>query len=440
MRFFGVFSRLSMPTFDISYLPHSEVKIAFEVTPEEAKPYLDEAVRDLTAKRPIPGFRPGKATYQDVKVAFGEMAIYETALERIVRANYVSTVMSNDIHPVGSPSINVDQLVPGQNIKFTVIAPIEPKVEKMPDFAKCKVTKKETKVGDKEMEDALEEMRKMRRQEVVVDRAATAEDLVVIDLEMKKDGVLLEGGAGRGHRVYLAENHYIPGFSKELVGVKKGDERTFTLPFPADHFQKNVAGQDVEFNVKTTDVYELQLPKLDEEFSKGVGFDTMDALKAKLKENMQMEQDQKRDEAAEIEMLEKLTDDASFTEVPEVLVNEEVRRMMVELQEGVEGQGMKWDDYLSSIKKTTSDLKMDFASQAIRRVKVAVLVKEIAKQEKIEVTDEEVDAEIDRILSQVPDTDDQTRERITSADYREYVQIRMRNNKALGWLKEKCMK
>src|SRR5574337_265779 len=253
-----------MPETKIIQLPKSEVKIEFTVSLEEAKPYLEEAVRDLTTAKPIPGFRPGKATYEDAKRAFGEMKILETALERIVRAFYIKTILNENIDTIGSPSISVDQLTPGQAIKFSVIAPIEPKVEQFPNFTKCQVKTKPVQVTETQVDEAIDQIRKMRRTEARVERAATADDLVIIDLEMKKAGVILEGGSSQDYRVYLNEEHYIPGFTKELVGMKAGDERSFSLSFPAEHFQKHLAGQPVDFTAKAKGVFELQMPPVDD--------------------------------------------------------------------------------------------------------------------------------------------------------------------------------
>ncbi|MBM3204359.1 trigger factor [Candidatus Uhrbacteria bacterium] len=428
-----------MPDIIVTNLPQAKTKIEFTVSPEEAKPYLDEAVKDLTTAKPIAGFRPGKATYDDAKREFGEMRIWETALERLVRAQYVKTILDKGIDTVGSPEISVDQLTPGQAIKFTVIAPIAPQVTNFADLTTCKVKTKEIAVGDKEVDNAIEQMRKMRRSEARVDRPATMEDLIVIDLEMKKDHVLLEGGSGKDYRVYLSEDHYIPGFNKQMEGIKAGEERTFSLPFPDEHFQKHLAGQTVDFTAKATSVFELQLPEANDEFAKGVGIDTIQALRDKLKENLTMEQKSRSKEAAEIEMLEKLVDASTFSEVPDLLVNEEVRRMLAELEQGVEEQGMKWADYLSSIKKTVDELKLDFAAQALRRIKTAVLIKALAQREKISVTEEELDKEVDHILESLRADDKQTRERVSSPEYREYLSIQIRNRKTLEWLRKECI-
>jgi len=425
--------------FTVTKLPKSEVKIEFEIPWDETASYRDEAVREISTAKPLPGFRPGKATYRDVARIYGEMSILEQALERIVRANYVKTVVGEKLETVGSPAVQVDQLTPGQSIKFTTTTPIAPEVTNMPALKDCSVKKAQKEATDANIDEALEEMRKMRRTEVKVDRPATMNDLVIVDMEMSRDHVALEGGVGKDYRVYLTESHYIPGLTEKLEGIKEGEERTFTLAFPEAHFQKHLAGQNVDFKVKATSVYELQLPTVDEAFAKGVGMDSVDALRAKMKENMQQEMDQRSAEAAELEMLEALVGKSSFSEVPEILINEEVRRMQHELQHGVEEQGMKWEDYLSSIQKTEADLKLDFVKQAIRRIQTAVLIKAFAKQQDIDVADEEVDAEIDRILEHLPAGQEETRQHVLSADYREYVKVTMRNRRTLDWLKKECI-
>lgn len=424
----------------ITRLPSGEVKIEFEIPWEETQAYRDEAAKDLSKAKPLPGFRPGHATYEDVKRAYGEMAIAEAALERIVRAQYVKTVLAEKLDTVGSPAISVEKLAPGEAIQFTTTTALVPEVTKLPDLSACRVERKDKKVNDAMVEEAVDEMRRMRRVESPVDRAATMDDMVVIDMEMSQNHVALEGGTGKDYRVYLSEKNYIPGMTEKLVGMKPGDEKSFTLPFPAEHFQKHLAGKEVDFKVKATQVFEMQMPKADDEFAKGVGLDTMDALRAKLKENMQVEEENRAAESAEIAMLEKLVDSAQFSETPAILINEEVNRMMHELEHGLEDQGLDMATYLQQIKKTKDELKLDFTQQAIRRIRTAVLIKEFAKREKIDVTDEELDAEIDRILATVPESQNETRAHVTSPDYRDYVKIQLRNRKTLEWLKKECVK
>ncbi|MFO0764799.1 MAG: trigger factor [Patescibacteria group bacterium] len=428
-----------MPTSKTTLLPKAQVQISFEVPWEEALPYLEEAAKDISKAKPLPGFRPGHATYEDVKRAHGEMAILETAIERIVRSAYVKTVLAEKLNTVGSPSITMDALTPGQTIKFTTVVSIVPTITKLASYDACKVKKNKTEVNEAQVEEAIDQMRKMRAEDIKVERAATLEDMVMIDMEMVHNNVTLEGGKGADYRVYLNEPHYIPGMTEQLVGVKEGDEKTFVLPFPENHYQKHLAGKDITFVTKTKGVFERKMPTANDEFAKAYGLEGIADLRSKLKENLINETESRAAEAAEIEMLEKLVDASTFGDVPDVLINEEVNRMMKELEHGIEEQGMTMENYLSSIKKTKDDLKLDFIKQAIRRINTAILIKEVSVKEKLEVTEEEIDAEIDTILDQVPADDAATRERVTSPDYREYVSIQMRNRKAIEFLKAKCI-
>lgn len=424
----------------IEKLQGSKVKLSFVVTPEEAKPYLDEAVSELSASKPIPGFRPGKAPYSEIVKIFGEMTIWEHALERIVRARYVSAVLENDLDPVGSPEISVEKLTPNQDIAFTVIAPIAPIVETMADYKKERITFTAKDVTDEQLEKAVKELRMMQRKETASTEPLEKDGAIVIDLEIKKDNVILEDGTANNYRIYMTEPHYIPGFIDQLVGMKAGEEKTFKLEFPKEHYQKHLAGQPVEFHVKAKTVFKLDLPELNDDFAKTLGQASMDALKELIKKNLSLEEEGRAREKSEIELLEKLVDESRFSDVPEMLVNEEVIKMLGELQRSVEERGMKMEDYLASIKKTRDELKLEFAPQALRRIRAATLIKHVAKAEGIKITDEEADVEVDRILANIPDTDKETRERVSSPEYREYVAIMMRNRKALELLRKQGIK
>lgn len=428
-----------MPTSKITLLPKAQVQISFEVPWEEALPYLEEAAKDISKAKPLPGFRPGHASYEDIKRAHGEMAILESGIERIVRSAYVKTVLAEKLNTVGSPSIDMDALTPGQTIKFTTKVSIVPTITKLADYSACKVKKTKTEINEAQVEEAIDQMRKMRAEDIKVERAATLDDMVMIDMEMLHDNVTLEGGKGADYRVYLSEPHYIPGMAEQLVGLKEGEEKTFVLPFPENHYQKHLAGKDIKFITKAKGVFERKMPTANDEFAKAYGLESIEILRSKLKENLVNETESRAAEAAEIEMLETLVNASTFGDVPDVLINEEVNRMMKELESGIEEQGMTMENYLSSIKKTKDDLKLDFIQQAIRRINTAILIKEISVKEKLDVTEEEIDAEIDTILEQVPADDAASRERVISPEYREYVSIQMRNRKAIEFLKAKCI-
>ncbi|MDF1497357.1 MAG: trigger factor [Patescibacteria group bacterium] len=425
----------------INELPGSKVELKFTVTPEEVKPYLDVVVEEVGKEKTIPGFRPGKAPKEEIiKVLGGEMQLWQLALERIVRTWFVKTVLDKGYETIGSPEIAVDQLTPGQDVKFTCTVAIMPTIRKAHEVAEPFVKMDVKDVKDEEVEKAIEELRAMRRKEVASIKPSQKEGMVLVDMEMKKDGVLLEGGQAKDYKIYLNENHYIPKLAEQLLGVNKGDKKTFTLPFPADHFEKLYAGKDIDFEVDVKEVYEIQLPEVNDEFTKSLGIETVEALKDVLRQNMKSENERRALEVAEIELLETLVEKSSFTEVPEILLKEETRRMFEEMRHDIEQRGGKMEDYLTSIKKSADEFKIDMLPTAEKRVKTAVYVKHIAKENDLTVSDEELDMEIDKVLEQAKDQDQEVKDRITSPEYREYVQAMMRNRKTLEFLKEKGIK
>ncbi len=229
-------------------------------------------------------------------------------------------------------------------------------------------------------------------------------------------------------------------FAEKLVGVKKGDETRFELDFPTDHYQKHLAGAPATFQVKVNEVYELAKPELNDEFAKGVGVESVEKLRELIRTNLQEEEDRRASEAAEIELLQTLTKESTFSEIPDLLVSEEVRRMIRELQSTLEERGGNMEDYLSSLKRSKDDLALDFIPQAMDRIKTAVLIKAIAKLENIAASDADIDAEQDRLLAGVKADDKNTREIIISPEYRDYIASQMRNRQVIELLKQKGIK
>ncbi len=422
----------------ITELPGSKIELKFTVTPEEAQPFIDATLTEVGKDKQIPGFRPGKAPKEEIiKLIGGEMQLLQLALERIVRTNFVKTVLDKGYETIGSPEIAVDQLTPGQDIKFTCTVALMPKINKAHEVNEPFVNINVKDVKEEEVEKAIEELRAMRRKEVVSLKPAQKEGMVLVDMEMKKDGVLLEGGQAKDYRIYLNENHYIPKLAEQLIGANKGDKKTFTLPFPEDHFDKLYAGKDVDFEVDVKEVYEIQLPEVNDEFAKELGLESAQALKDLLRKNLIMENERRALEVAEVELLETLVEKSAFTEVPEILLKEETRRMFEEMRHDIEHRGGRMEDYLASIKKSSDEFKLDMLPMAEKRVKTAVYVKHVAKENQIEVSNEELDMEIDRVLDAAKDQSKETKEQISSPEYRDYVGAMMRNRKTLEHLKEK---
>ena len=429
-----------MANIQIENLPKNSLKIRITIPHEDVAPFLEEAALRLSEETSIPGFRPGKAGLEVMKARMGEQKIYEEALESIVRKTYVEAVESNKIETVGSPKIDVEKLAPGNDIVYTAEVALMPKVTKLADWHKLTVDKKPHDVTDKDMDLALTDLQRMQTKEVraTSGAAATETDKVVISMNMKKEGVPVEGGQSPNHAIYLTESYYIPGFKEQIVGMKEGEQKTFTLTFPTEHTSKFLAGSAVEFDVSMKEIFLLDHPELDDAFASSLGQKDMATLKDLLKKNLEGEKALEEKGRQEREILEKLAKESHFDDIPDLLLNEEINKMIHELERGATEQGMQFDEYLKSIKKTIAELKMEFAAPALTRIKVALILRELAKTENIEVTDAEVEESLDKIAERYEDKE--ARDRIYDPEYRGYVEYTLKNRKAIEKLREAMVK
>jgi len=420
--------------YEVKELPKGLVEIEFTLPTEEIEGDLKHAAKHLAEHKPIDGFRPGKATYEIIKEKFGDMAIYQEALPDIVRRAYVTAVRDKNLQVYGEPEINVTMLAPENPVSFVAKVAILPEI-KLTDIRKIKVSAKEVKVEDCDVDKALAELQKMQTQEVKVDRELGEKDKAVVDMDMSQGGVPTEGGQARGHGIYMDEEQYVPGLKDKLIGQKVGETREFKLKFPKDHFQKNLADQEVEFKVTLNEVHELQHPEVNDEFAQKLGKKDVADLRAAIKENMVQEADEKQRQSRELEALEKIADKSKFGDVPEQIINDEVERMMEELEHGVRSRGLDFDDYLKSIKKTVAELKLEFTGQALKRIKTSLIIRAVAEQEKVEVSDAEVVAEIEKAMNSYSDNPE-AQERVKSEEYQDYVRLRLRNRATVDLIRE----
>lgn len=419
---------------NIEKLPKSEVRISFVVAPEEIRGDLEAAAKRISEAVRFDGFRPGKVPYDVVKGKVGEMAILNEAIEDVIRHAYAKTVIENGLKPIGSPEIDVAKIAPGNPLEFSATFTVLPAVTKLPALSDIKVAAKATKAEESEVDKALAELQRMQTKENEVDRPATAKDKVTMDLRIERDHVAIEGGAAKDHAVYLSEPYYIPGFTEEIVGMGKGDSKTFSLTFPETHFQKNLAGQKADFTAEVKKVEELIPPELDDGFAKSLGQESLGKLRELLAENIAAEAADKEVERQEAEALEALVQKSQFEDIPEKIVKAETEKMVHELEHSVAERGLEFKDYLASIKKTREGLLLEFAPQAVKRVKTILAIRALADREGIEVPEDEVAAKVERTMNQYKD-DPEAQKEIRSEEYADQVRTALRNRKTIEFLR-----
>lgn len=425
-----------MANIEIIKETETSVKLTVTVPTDELIPFLEEAAREISKKAKFPGFRPGHAPYAEVVGKVGEMAVYEAALEMVVQKTFVKAVLEHGLETISRPEINVTQLVPGSDLVYEAKVSLVPHVKKLADWKNLSMKKNPIAVTDKEVNQALEDLADLRRKEV---RAAAGEtigkaDKVVVDLEMKREGVPIEGGQSKGSFVFMDQESYLPGLQEAILGMKEGESKMFPLTFPLEHFQKHLAGKEVEVTAQVKEIYHLERPAIDEELAKSVDFDTLAALKVKLNENIGAEKEREEEARFERTLLETIAEKSEFEDLPKNLIESELGKMLQELQYQVISQGLSFDDYLASIKKTQGELKREFEPQAKRRLEIALTLKFIAKEEGVTVPEEELLSLIEERAKGVEDQ--ATRERIYSPEFREYQGNILRNRAVIDLLKK----
>ena len=425
-------------------LEKAQVELLVELSVEEFKPYIEKGAKKVSKEAKIDGFRSGKIPYDVLKQKVGEMVILEESA-RIAINETLEEVIKKHVEgsPVGSPKVDIAKLAPGNPMEYKVVLALLPEV-KIEKYKDLKIKTKKTEIDPKELEKALDELREMRVQEALVDEEIKAGFKVMVDMQMFLDNVPVDGGQTKDTAVIVGKDYIVPGFDKKLIGAKKGDTKNFSLPYPKDYHMQNLAGKMVDFKVIVKDVYKREMPELDDKFAITLGLKTIDELKKNIEKNILEQKQKESSQLEERDMLEKIIANTKFSDLAELLIEHESQTMTQELKYQVEAQGGKFDEYLSSIGKTQDQITLDMLPEAIKRVKVSLIIREVAKLEKIDATEEDVKKHIDGMRSyyngpqfQGEEKDKQeVLKRLDTQEYKNYVLNVLSSQKVIKSLRE----
>ncbi|OGH77606.1 MAG: trigger factor [Candidatus Magasanikbacteria bacterium RIFCSPLOWO2_12_FULL_47_9b] len=416
---------------------NASVTITITVLPEEYQHHLEKAAKRISDRSAIRGFRKGKAPFDIIKKEVGDMAILEEALESIVHEFYYTAVLEEKLDVVGMPKIDVKKIAPANELEFSATVALFPSVSVAnPDTITVK--KRSVSVDPSQIDKTLAALRGMRAKEAAKSGPAAKDDAIVIDMAMTVDNVPIEGGQANDYRVYLNEDHYIPGFNDQLLGLEKGSTKEFSLTFPDTHYQKQLAGKKVAFIVTAKEVFDRELPELTDEFAKTLGQESAQKLRERIEQNIFEEEQKKANDAAEIEILEKMIDASSFGEIPDILIDAEREKMMFELRRDLERHNVSIDQYLGDIKKKEKDLFEEFKERAVRRVKASLLSRQIAQEQNFTVEDAELQSEL-AALKDIYKDNAEYRDRLKRPEVKDTIAIQLQNKKVMAWLKAKIL-
>ena len=375
-------------------------EIEIKVEGKEWEEALDKAFKEANKKAKIDGFRPGHAPKEVFIKKYGEQALYMDAAEAVVDGAYEKMLKENekDLEDlVARPDVQVKD-INGEGVTFNFVLTMRPEV-KLGDYKKINVKREKAKVTAEEIEDTIENIRHRYAEDVLKDGEIKDGDVAVIDFDGFVDGVAFEGGKGENYSLKIGSGTFIPGFEEQLIGLKSGDEKDVEVTFPEDYHAEDLKGKKATFKVKVHEVKEVKVPELDKDFFEDLGMegvDTKEKLEAKISESILTNKESELENKYIDELLEAAAKDTEV-DIPEVMIDDELERMIREYDSHLRSQGITLEQFYKFTNSDEEALKSQMRPEAARRVKHRLMLEEIAKQEKIEISDEEANKEAERL-------------------------------------------
>lgn len=426
---------------NVKNLPKSQIEFEVILPYADIVPDLEKAAKELSKKHAIKGFRPGKASLDVVQKSLGKAKVLEHAINIIVPRTLIDVLhdqKEEEIEVIGRPEIAIKQIVPEQDVIYTAKFSRLP-VVRVHDLDSIKTKRKEVKVGEEKHKRVIRDLQKMRAKETSVKRPIKKGDKVLLDMKLSLAGVPVEGGNQRGIMIWVGEDQMVPGYNERIIGASVGQKLNFELKFPEKYHVAHLAGKNIEFEVIIKNVFEVELPDLNDEFARGLGaFKTFGEFEAKLKDNLKEEAEHEEDVRVERELLRELVKKSEIGELPEILVEHEMSMALQEIKSGVEQRGIRYKEWLESLKKTEGEIEKDLRPQAEERARASLITRQIAKDEGIEVTEEEIEAEVNAQLMKYKGNE-QAEKNIQSNEFRDLARREIENRKVMDYLKNKCV-
>jgi trigger factor len=372
----------------------SSIKLEVELPPERLTRAVDDAVRRLSRRTRVPGFRPGKAPRNMLERVLGPGVVLDEAVEHLVQDAYRQALIDKEILPLANADVNVDQAEEGKPVRFTATVPVRPDVE-LGDYKNFNFKPEIETIDDAKVDHVIEELRDQNATlSPVEDRGAQKGDYAVVAFEGTRDGQPFEGGSSERMPLILGDGRFVPGFEENIEGLRVGESKEFDVTFPDDYPAEDMAGKVVHFNATLRELREKILPEATDGFAQSMGdYPDLATLKEEIRQRLGRNSlDKARHEFAD-RIIEYAVANATL-ELPDVLVDQEVEVMHDEFRATLARQGITEEAYLKVVEKSAEDLHADFRPRSEHRVKVLLVLSKIATQEGIEVPPEDIEAEV----------------------------------------------
>jgi trigger factor len=345
----------------------------------------------------IPGFRKGKVPRKIIEMNYGEEIFYEDAINSVLPEAYDKAIVELELDPVDSPEVDIEEIEKGKPVMVKIQVEVKPEV-KLGDYKSIEIEKVEYNVTDELVENELKSVQDMNGRIIDAgDRAVKEGDILTIDYAGYVGEEQFEGGTAEKQQLEIGSNQFIPGFEDQLVGKNKDEEVNVVVTFPEEYHEESLKGKDATFKVTIHEIKEKELPELDDEFAKDVSdFDTLEEYKTSIKEKLEKDFKNKEEIEQENNLIEMVVDMCEV-ELPEAMINTQLENEVAEFDHRLKSQGLGLEQYLSLTNSSEESLKEQLRPVALKRVKGDLVLEAIAKAENFEVTEEELDKELEKM-------------------------------------------
>ena len=399
-------------------------KVSFKLTVDNDKfeSAIVKAYNKNKGKYNIPGFRKGKAPRKVIETHYGKGVFYSDAIDILFPEVYPAAIDELKIDPIDMPSIDIEEISKDNGLVILVDVEVKPSFE-LGEYKGVEVEKVDETVNEDVVNAKLEEMREKGSRLVSVEREIANGDTANIDFEGFDGDVAFEGGKGENYDLVIGSGSFIPGFEEQLVGKKAGEEVEVNVTFPEEYHAENLAGKPVVFKVKVNDVKVKELPELNDEFAADTTeFNTLEELRADVRAKAEVDAKEAAKNELRNRVIEKVVENTEV-EVPEAMVKNEIENQLMELNYQLQYQGFGMEQFLQMTGKTMEEFKAEFTSnrrdEAIRNVKTSLVIEAIAKAENVQVSEEEVNAEVQKMAEAYNMTVEQVKEALRPTDLKD---------------------
>ena len=381
----------------VENLEKSMAKLTIEVAADEFEAALNKAYQKSKNKINLPGFRKGKAPRAMIEKMYGEGIFVEDAANIIIPDAYESAAKESELEIVAQPEIAVEQAEKGKPFIFTATVAIKPDVT-LGDYKGIEVEKKEAEVSEDEISAEIDRVRESNARMITIDDRATQDgDTVVIDFDGYVDGEQFEGGKAEDYTLVLGSHSFIDNFEDQLVGKNIGDDVEVNVTFPEQYQAEELQGKPALFKVKIKEIKVKELPELDDDFAQDVSeCETVDAYKAQVKEELTKKKEDAAKAAKEDEAVAKVVENAEM-EIPEPMIDTQVRQMVDDFARRMQSQGLSLDQYFQFTGMEPKAFLEQMRPQALKRIQSRLVLEAIVEAEKIEATEAEIEDEMKKM-------------------------------------------